>query len=160
YCDKSYGITLQYHLIVGSAASNAVLAGAYWLRNYGFGVTIFEIARQPRPGGHAVDLRGAGQTVIERMGLLEDARRIGLDQAGIGWVDEKGRTRAAISSDDFDGEGFISEIELLRGDLVDLLHGELDDEVDYLFNDTITGLTQDTNGVEVTFRHAPRRRFD
>lgn len=146
--------------ILVSGASIAGLTCAYWLRNYGFGVTIVEIARQPRPGGQAVDLRGAGRTVIERMGLLEDARRIGLDQAGIGWVDEKGRTRAAISSDDFDGEGFISEIELLRGDLVDLLHGELDDEVDYLFNDTITGLTQDTNGVEVTFRHAPRRRFD
>ncbi len=87
-----------------------------------------------------MDLRGAGRTVIERMGMLDDARCIGLDQAGISWVDQQGRTRAAIGSDDFDGEGFISEIEILRGDLVDLLHRRLDDEVEYLFNDSIMRL--------------------
>ncbi|MGR6614636.1 MULTISPECIES: FAD-dependent monooxygenase [Kocuria] len=146
--------------ILISGASIAGLACAYWLRKHGFAVTIVEIASAPRRGGQAVDLRGAGRTVIERMGLLEDARSISLDQAGISWVDERGRARATISSDDFDGEGFISEIEILRGDLVELLHRELDSDVEYLFNDTITGLTQDSDGVEVAFRHAPARRFD
>ena len=126
--------------ILISGASIAGLACAYWLRSYGFAVTIVEIAPATRPGGQAVDLRGAGRTVIERMGMLDDARCIGLDQAGISWVDQQGRTRAAIGSDDFDGEGFISEIEILRGDLVDLLHRRLDDEVEYLFNDSIMRL--------------------
>src|SRR5699024_5927227 len=146
--------------ILISGASIAGLACAYWLRKYGFAVTIVEIAPTPRQGGQAVDLRGAGRTVIERMDLLEDARSICLDQAGISWVDERGHPRAAIRSDDFDGEGFISEIEILRGDLVDLLYRELDSEGEYLFNDTITALTQDASGVEVVFRHAPARRFD
>lgn len=65
-----------------SGASIAGLACAYWLRRHGFSVTIVEIAPSPRPGGQAVDLRGAGRTVIDRMGLLNGARAIGLEQAG------------------------------------------------------------------------------
>ena len=60
-----------------SGASIAGLACAYWLRRHGFSVTIVEIAPSPRPGGQAVDLRGAGRTVIDRMGLLNGARAIG-----------------------------------------------------------------------------------
>lgn len=123
-------------------------------------VTIVEVASGPRPGGQAVDLRGAGRTVVERMGLLDSARLIGLDQAGISWVDREGRTRAAIRADAFEGEGFISEIEILRGDLVDLLHQQVSAEVEYIFNDTVVGLRQDPDGVEVAFRDAPSRRFD
>lgn len=156
---RTLGTMNKRHILI-SGASIAGLACAYWLRNYGFAVTIVEIAPAPRAGGQAVDLRGAGRTVVERMGMLEDARSIGLEQAGISWVDEHGRSRAAISSDDFDGEGFIAEIEILRGDLVDLLNRRIGDEVEYLFNDTITELAQDANGVDVVFRHAPARRFD
>ncbi len=151
---------MQNQRILISGASIAGLACAYWLRRYGFAVTIVEIAPAPRTGGQAVDLRGAGRTVIERMDLLDDARSIGLEQAGISWVDEHGRTRAAISSDAFDGEGFISEIEILRGDLVDLLHRQLDDEVEHLFDDSVTELSEDADGVTVAFRHAGVRRFD
>lgn len=143
-----------------SGASIAGLASAYWLSRHGFAVTIVEIAPEPRPGGQAVDLRGAGRTVIERMGLLERARDISLDQAGISWVDERGRTRAAIRSEDFDGEGFISEVEILRGDLVDLLHRQIDDDVEFLFNDSVVELSQDAEGVDVVFRDTPSRRFD
>ena len=128
---RTLGTMNKRHILI-SGASIAGLACAYWLRNYGFAVTIVEIAPAPRAGGQAVDLRGAGRTVVERMGMLEDARSIGLEQAGISWVDEHGRSRAAISSDDFDGEGFISEIEILRGDLVDLLNRRIGDEVEYL----------------------------
>ena len=123
-----------------SGASIAGLACAYWLSQNGFSVTIVEIAARPRPGGQAVDLRGAGRTVIDRAGLLDEARAIGLDQAGMSWVDARGRVRAAMPADAFGGEGFISEIEILRGDLVDLLHRRLDDEVEYLFNDSIMRL--------------------
>jgi 2-polyprenyl-6-methoxyphenol hydroxylase-like FAD-dependent oxidoreductase len=146
--------------VLVSGASIAGLACAHWLRRNGFSVTIIEIAAGPRQGGQAVDLRGAGRTVMERMGMLDDARRISLDQAGMSWVDARGRARAAIPADAFDGEGFISEIEILRGDLVGLLSGDLDDEVEWIFDDTIIDLEQDMHGIDVTFRHAPARRFD
>lgn len=123
-------------------------------------VTIVEIADGPRHGGQAVDLRGTGRTVMDRMGLLDAARALSLDQAGMSWVDAQGRIRAAIPAEAFDGEGFISEIEILRGDLVALLSGDLDDEVEWIFDDTITALEQDSHGATVTFRCAPTQRFD
>ncbi|WP_245227625.1 hypothetical protein [Trueperella pyogenes] len=45
------------------------------------------------------------------------------------------------------GEGFISEIEILRGDLVDLLYQQLGDGIEWIFNDTITELAQSSNYV-------------
>lgn len=143
-----------------SGASIAGLACAHWLRRNGTAVTIVEIAEGPRRGGQAVDLRGAGRTVIDRMGLLGAARELSLDQAGMSWVDAQGRTRAAIPAEAFDGEGFISEIEILRGDLVELLNEDLQDEVEWIFDDTITAMEQDPHGVTVSFRRSPTQHFD
>src|SRR5699024_12282580 len=110
--------------------------------------------------GHAGDLRAAGRTVVDRAALLDEARAVGLDQAGMSWVDARGRVRAAMPADAFGGEGFSSEIEILRGDLVDLLHRQLDQQVEWLFSDTVTALEQDEHGVDVAFRDALPRRFD
>ncbi|MDT0156204.1 FAD-dependent monooxygenase [Microbacterium sp. ARD32] len=143
-----------------SGASIAGLTSAYWLQRNGFAVTIVEIAARPRSGGQAVDLRGAGREVVQRMGLLDEARELGLTQAGMSWVDAESRVRAAMPADAFGGEGFISEIEILRGDLVELLHCRLREDVEWIFGDTITGLAQDAHGVNVTFRGMPQRRFD
>lgn len=101
-----------------------------------------------------------GRTVIDRMGLLNGARAIGLEQAGMSWVDALGQTRAAMPTDAFGGEGFISEIEILRGDLVDLFYRQFGDGIEWIFNDTITELAQSSNCVNVTFRGPrPALRF-
>ncbi len=141
-----------------SGASIAGPALAYWLRRHGFEVTVVERAPALRAGGQAVDLRGAGRTVIERMGLMDRARAISLDQRGIAWVDARGRMLASMTADAFGGEGIVSEIEILRGDLGQLLH-DAADGVEHLFGDTITGITQDHAGVDVTFESAAPRRF-
>jgi len=60
----------------------------------------------------------------------------------------------------FGGEGFISEIEILRGDLAQLLVDPARDEVEYVFGDTISELSQDEHGVDVTFAHRAPARFD
>ncbi len=142
-----------------SGASIAGPALAYWLRSYGFDTTIVERAPAPRPGGQAVDLRGAGRTVVDRMGLLEAARKIALEQRGIRWVDDNRHVRAEMTAEAFGGEGIISEIEILRGDLCQLFYDATVAETEYIFDDTITALDQDADGVTVTFENAPPRRF-
>ena len=52
----------------GGAASGPALA--FWLERYGYDVTVIERAPAPRPGGYAVDFRGASLKVLDRMGLL------------------------------------------------------------------------------------------
>jgi 2-polyprenyl-6-methoxyphenol hydroxylase-like FAD-dependent oxidoreductase len=142
--------------------SGASIAGptmAYWLREHGFTPTVVERAPALRPGGQAVDLRGAGRSVVERMNLMDDVRAVTLDQRGIACVDEEGRIRARLAADAFGGEGIISEIEILRGDLSEVLHRASLPGTEYLFDDTITAIDQDDDGVMVTFEKAAPRRF-
>ncbi|MFI5666053.1 FAD-dependent monooxygenase [Streptomyces sp. NPDC051704] len=144
-------------LICGAGIAGPALA--YWLRVRGFRVTVVERAPEPRPGGQTVDLRGAGRTVIERMGLMDRARAESVVQSGLAFVDASGRATARMPADSFGGEGMVSEIEILRGDLARLLYESTLPDTEYLFDDTVTGIDQDADAVTVTFETAAPRRF-
>jgi 2-polyprenyl-6-methoxyphenol hydroxylase-like FAD-dependent oxidoreductase len=144
-------------LVSGAGIAGAALA--YWLRRAGFAVTVVERAPAPRPGGQTVDLRGAGRDVITRMGLMDQVRALTVDQKGLALVDAAGRTKARLPADAFGGEGIVSEIEILRGDLGGLLYEATLPDTEYLFDDTIIGLDEDDDGVTVTFEKASPRRF-
>ncbi|MFD8783889.1 FAD-dependent monooxygenase [Kitasatospora sp. NPDC059599] len=143
-------------LVSGGGIAGPALA--HWLRRHGFNPTVVERAPGPRPGGQAVDLRGAGRTVVERMGLMERVRDRCVEQRGIALVDRHGRLSARMPVELFEGEGIVSEIEILRGDLADLLL-DATGGVEHLWDDTVTALDEDADGVTVTFENAPARRF-
>jgi 2-polyprenyl-6-methoxyphenol hydroxylase-like FAD-dependent oxidoreductase len=151
---------MQHAKVLISGAGIAGPALAYWLRRAGLVPTIVERAPAPRAGGQTVDLRGAGRTVITRMGLIDQARAISVDQRGLALVDATGRITARLPADSFGGEGIVSEIEILRGDLGQLLYQATVPGTEYLFDDTITGIDQDDDGVTVTFARERSRRFD
>lgn len=150
---------METYDVLISGAGIAGPAAAYWLRRAGFRPTVVERAPVPRPGGQAVDLRGAGRTVTERMGLLDRVREVALAQKGFAYVDTRGRITARMPADAFSGEGIVSEIEVLRGDLSRVLYEASLSGTEYLFDDTITGIEQDDRGVTVAFERAPTRRF-
>jgi 2-polyprenyl-6-methoxyphenol hydroxylase-like FAD-dependent oxidoreductase len=154
--------TLYAQRMTNVLISGAGIAGpalAYWLSRSGHDVTVVERAGVVRPGGQAVDLRGAGRTVVERMGVMDRVRSVALDQRGIAWVDGRGRITARMPVGAFAGEGIISEIEVLRDDLAHVLHDATQARVEYVFGDTVTDLRQYDDGVDVTFENAPPRRF-
>jgi 2-polyprenyl-6-methoxyphenol hydroxylase-like FAD-dependent oxidoreductase len=151
-------MSTQEVLISGAGIAGA--AAAYWLREAGYAVTVVERARTPRPGGQTVDLRGAGRTVMERMGLLDQIRAMTVTQRGIAWIDASGRHRAEMPVDAFDGNGIVSADEILRGDLGAILYEASRPGVSYTFDDTITALEQDSDDVLVTFEKADPRHFD
>ncbi|MEV6626631.1 FAD-dependent monooxygenase [Amycolatopsis sp. NPDC051106] len=139
-----------------SGASIAGPAVALWLSRYGCTVTVVERAPSVRPGGQAVDFKGAThRTVLERMGILDDviARQTGGTDQTI--IDAEGRPQAVIP-----GEFTGGDLEIRRGDLADLLYERTAPHCEYLFGDTITSLTETAGGVDVTFAHAAPRRFD
>lgn len=144
-------------LISGAGIAGPALA--YWLRTAGYEPTIVERAPGPRPGGQTVDLRGAGRTVISRMGLMDKAKSVTVDQRGLALVNRTGTFIATMPVDAFGGEGIISEIEILRGDLADVLREATLPGTEYIYDDTVTGLAQDDDGVAVTFENAAPRRF-
>ncbi|PPK66094.1 2-polyprenyl-6-methoxyphenol hydroxylase-like FAD-dependent oxidoreductase [Actinokineospora auranticolor] len=133
---------------------------AHWLRRRGAEVTVVERAPGLRPGGQAVDARGVAKEVIRRMGLDAAVRAACTDTEGAHTVDVDGNVLETYRAEDDGGDGPIAEIEILRGDLSRVLYDDTRDGVEYVFGDRIVGLTQDADGVDVTFDGGDRRRFD
>ncbi|WP_433295775.1 FAD-dependent monooxygenase [Actinoplanes sp. CA-030573] len=142
-------------LISGGGIAGPALA--FWLHRAGADVTIVERAPAPRPGGHAVDVRGVARGVVERMGLREAIRARQVDERGFALVDARGRKLATMPADLFGGEGIVAEIEIARGDLAAILREATARDVDWRFGDRITALTLDG---DVTFASGGRERFD
>lgn len=145
-------------LIVG--ASIAGPATAFWLNRAGFDVTVVEQAPELRQGGNGVDIRGEALAVIERMGLSAGVRARALVNRGLRFVDHHDRQRARIATDNLERMVGSEDIEITRGDLAHLLHEATASDVDYIFGDTVTTLTPETTGVDVTFARTAPRRFD
>ena len=145
-------------LVAGASIAGPALA--HWLRRRGAEVTVVERAPELSPGGQAVDARGVAKEVIRRMGLDAAVRAACTDTAGAYTVDVDGNVLETYSADDDGGDGYIADIEILRGDLSRVLHDDTRDGVDYVFGDRIAELAQDADGVDVTFASGGRRRFD
>ena len=145
-------------LISGAGIAGPALA--FWLAKNGYRVTVVEVAEGIRPGGQTVDLRGAGADVVERMGLLDRMKGRSLFQRGIAWVRSDGSRRAEMPVDAFNGNGPVSKLEILRGDLVDVLYQATKDTAEYRFNTRIESLAQDDAGVDVTFSGGSQMRAD
>jgi 2-polyprenyl-6-methoxyphenol hydroxylase-like FAD-dependent oxidoreductase len=145
-------------LISGAGIAGPALA--FWLSNSGYRVIVIEIAPGIRPGGQTVDLRGAGGDVVERMGLMNQMRQHALVQHGVAWVRSDGSRRAEMPVTAFDGNGLVSKLEILRGDLVDVLYQATKDTTEYRFNSRILELNQDADGVDVTLADGARLRAD
>ncbi|GAA1303425.1 FAD-dependent monooxygenase [Pseudonocardia xinjiangensis] len=143
-----------------AGASIAGPALAHWLCRRGAEVTVVERAPELRPGGQAVDARGVTKEVIRRMGLDAPVRAARTETAGANTVDVDGNVLETFRADDDGGDGYISEIEILRGDLSQVLYDDTRDGVEYVFGDRIAELTQDADGVDVAFAGGDRRRFD
>jgi 2-polyprenyl-6-methoxyphenol hydroxylase-like FAD-dependent oxidoreductase len=135
-------------LISGAGIAGPALA--YWLSKSGYRVTIVELADGIRPGGQTVDLRGAGGDVVQRMGLISQMRERSLDQRGVAWIKADGSRRAQMSVTAFHGNGLVSKLEILRGDLVDVLYEETKESTEYRFNTRIEDISQEDGVVEAT----------
>ncbi|SFR68296.1 2-polyprenyl-6-methoxyphenol hydroxylase [Agromyces sp. CF514] len=159
----------------GGIAGNAL---ALQLVRAGIPTTIVERAAAPRPGGQAVDLRGASREAAERLGLMPGIRRHQLDERGMSYVDGLGRIYGRMSMEDFDGKGAVAEVEITRGDLNDVLLDALREAaasaavtgatgpvdanglLDQRYGDHLVALEQDADGVDATFASGRRERYD
>jgi len=138
-----------------SGASVAGPALAFWLNRYGFRTTIVERAPVLRPGGYAVDFRGASLRVLERMNLLAEVQRMQTRIGAITIVDRNNKKVASMP------DGFTSgELEILRGDLARVFHEATRSTTEYIFDDSIESMEEIGDEVDVTFLRGGRRRFD
>ena len=146
-CHTLSDMTQPTILISGAGVAGPALA--HWLAGNGYRVVVVEVAPGIRPGGQTVDLRGAGRAVVERMGLLDQMADRSMRQRGIAWVRGDGSRRAEMPVEAFDGNGVVSKLEILRGDLVDVLYQDTKDRVEYRFDTRIAALEQTDDAVHV-----------
>lgn len=145
------------------AISGAGIAGptlAYWLLRAGHEPTLIERAPHRRTGGYMIDFWGLGFTVAERMGLLPTLRKTGYEVGEVRFVDSRGRKVSGFSTDMFReslGDRFTS---LPRGALAAEIYRSIEGRCEVLFGDTVTGLSEQKDGVDVTIANAAPRAFD
>jgi 2-polyprenyl-6-methoxyphenol hydroxylase-like FAD-dependent oxidoreductase len=147
-------------LIAGGGIAGQALA--YWLGRGGHRVTVVERFPALRATGAQVDLRGQGIEAVQRMGLLDAVRGELVDEAGVALIDARGRARATIMANT-SGQGrqtLTSEYEIMRGDLVRILHEATRDQAEYVFGRSVDGFEQDERQVTAHFSDGSAEAFD
>ncbi|WP_370947298.1 FAD-dependent monooxygenase [Amycolatopsis sp. cg5] len=138
-----------------SGASVAGPSVAYWLHRYGFETTVVERAPELRPGGSAVDFRGAQVEILRQMGVLDEIKAHETGMGEVTVVDRDGQPLLKMP-----GEFMSGEVEIMRGDLARVLYDATRENTEYVFGDWITGMTETATGVDVTFARGEDRTFD
>ncbi|MGV9310275.1 FAD-dependent monooxygenase [Nonomuraea sp. NPDC003727] len=143
-------------LISGASVSGPVLA--YWLSRYGFAPTVVERAPALRKaGGHAVDLFKPAMDIVERMGVVDAimGRKTGTER--ITMLREGSAKPVTIEVARLMGGMSDRHVEIMRDDLSEVLYEATRDDVEYVFGDSITSISDDG---QVTFERGEPRRFD
>jgi 2-polyprenyl-6-methoxyphenol hydroxylase-like FAD-dependent oxidoreductase len=146
-------------LVSGAGVAGPTLA--YWLQRHGFRTTVVERTPTLRRGwgGHAVDLFGPAVDVAERMGILPQVLRARTRTELISFT-RPGRPPVGVDMARLVAGISDRHVEIMRGELVAVLHEATRDDVEYVFGDGIHRLTPDAHGVDVTFERGAARRFD
>lgn len=147
-------------LVTGGGIAGRALA--FRLTRGGHRVTVVERFPVLRATGAQVDLRGQGIEAVERMGLLDAVRSKLMDEAGVAFVDARGGAKATIMANT-SGRGrqtLTSEYEIMRGDLVRILHDASKDDAEYVFGLSVDGFEQDEQKVIAHFSDGSSGEFD
>ncbi|QNE20591.1 monooxygenase [Kribbella qitaiheensis] len=151
-------MTTKTVLISGAGVGGPTLA--YWLARHGFRPTVVERSAGLRSSGNPVDVRGPAVRVVQQMGVMEQLRQAATSVTALSFVNDGGREVGRVNLRAMQRAGRSQEVEVTRTDLARVLYDASRDSAEYLFDDTITALSQDAEGVDVTFENAAPRRFD
>lgn len=147
-------------LICGGGVAGPALA--YWLARLGHQVVVIERFPALRATGAQIDLRGQGIEAIKCMGLNDAIRSKLVDEAGVSILDTNGNVKATILANKT-GKGaqsLTSEYEIMRGDLVRILHEATKDKVKYVFGQTVDSFIQQEDKITVYLSDGTSDTFD
>lgn len=143
-------------LIAGAGIAGPTTA--FWLAKNGYEVTIVERSEALRTGGQNIDVKGAAEEVAHKMGILEQIRQANTTEVGTKFVDRDNEVTATFHKGDVGA--LTSDLEILRGDLVQILYDLTKEQVAYRFGDAIKTATEDSESVNVTFESGKKEQYD
>ncbi|KAK1063510.1 hypothetical protein LTR74_009394 [Friedmanniomyces endolithicus] len=136
-------------------------------------ITILERASTPRPQGQNIDIRGAGVTIMRKLGIETAVRNSITHEEGVQFVDDRNGIWIQMAADKTGKvQTGTSDLEILRGRLAEICwkrsratSREVEREggkgIEYVFGDYLETIEQDGEKVHVTLaKSGERRSFD
>lgn len=148
--------TTKKILICGSGVAGP--ACAYWLHKYGYSTVIVEKAKALRDGGQNVDIKGAGQQVIDMMALSEKIEANNTQERGQKYLDAAGNVIAVLPKGALGT--LTNDFEILRGDFAQVLFESTKDDCEYRFGRFVTALEEKEDGISATFDNGETEDFE
>jgi 2-polyprenyl-6-methoxyphenol hydroxylase-like FAD-dependent oxidoreductase len=149
--------------VLVSGASIAGLSTAYWLDKIGYNVTVIELADKLRSGGAAINVQADALIVAKRMGIFEQLKAHRLRAEVWEFKDADDVTAGSMpmnKENDSATDDDIEEIEIERDALSTILFDTVKSKVEFIFNNSITALSETTDAIQVTFKNGLQRTFD
>lgn len=150
--------TLKNKKVLVSGASFAGLSTAYWMNKLGYKVTVVEIAKDLKMGGTPVDIRGNTVEIVKRMGIFEQIKANRLNPRTIEFKNASDITEGFMEHDAEETLNDESEIE--RDLLLKILFDTIKNDVEFIFNDSITTLNETGQSIQVSFKNGFQDSFD
>jgi len=145
------------------AISGAGIAGpslAHWLHRSGHETTLIEKAPRFRAGGYVIDFWGVGYTIAERMGILPEVLEAGYSFRELRLVDRHGRKVGGFPTDVLRRITNGRFTSLPRGDLAEIIYRTIENYVETVFDNSISGIEEADGGVRIAFERGAPRDFD
>ncbi len=148
-------------LISGAGIAGPTLA--WFLAKSGAQVDIVEKSHALLSHGQNVDFKGSAVTVMKKMGLMDQIRRLNTTEKGTQLIDSKGRPFALFPINEGRSASLTSEFEILRGDLAAILYEatKANPNINYRFGTTIKEvLSNNKDDVKVELSNGKIEEFD
>ena len=152
--------SLKDKKVLISGASFAGLSTAYWMSKSGYKVTVVEIANGLKMGGTPVNIEGNTVDIVKRMGIFEQikANRLIMGMLEFKNADDitEGTMQLRKEGDQLPDDTF----EIERNTLLNMLFDQVKNDVQFIFNNSITALNETKENIEVTFKDGSQQAFD
>lgn len=150
----------QNKKVLVSGASFAGLTTAYWMNKMGYKVTVVEIGNHLKMGGTPVDIKGNTVDIVKRMGLFEQIKANRLSMELWEFKNAEGITEGSMILKQ-PGENLPDdEFEIERDTLLNMLFDTIKDNVEFIFNNSITALNETKEEMVATFKDGSKKEFD
>lgn len=143
-------------LVIGAGIAGP--ATCYWLRKFGFSPVLIEKSASIRKGGQALDIRGVATDLARDMGIYAQICTMRTQIECGRFVDTTGKVLHEEHGEKF-GFRQDDEVEILRGDLVEILMHTIADVPCY-FNQSILSIDQNEDKVIVSFKDGKIENYD